>query len=78
MPDQAKTVSHPWRRYLRFSVRGLIVLVLVIGLWFGLIVRPAHHQHDAVAAVMKAHGSVKYDWEWQQREGNSGRKALGA
>ena len=26
-----KPVSRPWRRFLRFSVRGLIVRVLVIG-----------------------------------------------
>ena len=37
MPDQAKSVARPWRRFLRFSVRGLIVLVLVIGVgWAGL------------------------------------------
>ena len=35
MPDQTKHVSRPWRRFLRFSVRGMIVLVLVIGGWLG-------------------------------------------
>ena len=33
MTDQANLGSHPWRRFLRFSVRGMIVLVLVIGGW---------------------------------------------
>ena len=28
---------HPWRKYLRFSVRGLIVFVLVIGAGLGWI-----------------------------------------
>ena len=34
-------VSHPWRRYLRISVRGLIVLVLLVGSWLGWIVAHA-------------------------------------
>jgi Leucine rich repeat len=60
----ADSVSRPWRRFLRFSVRGLIVLVLVIGVGLGWIVRQAHIQRDAVAAILAAGGSVKYDWEW--------------
>ena len=40
-----------WRRYLRFSLRGLIVLVLVIGVWVGCIVRSARIQREAVAAA---------------------------
>jgi hypothetical protein len=31
MNDQAKHVSRRWRRYLRLSVRGLIVIVLLVG-----------------------------------------------
>ena len=60
----AGPVSRPWRRFLRFSVRGLIVLVLVIGAGLGWIVHQAHVQRDAVAAIQKAGGSVRYDWEW--------------
>ena len=30
MNDHAKPVSRHWRRFLRFSVRGLIVLVLAV------------------------------------------------
>jgi hypothetical protein len=72
--SQAKPITPPWRRFLRFSLRGLIVLVLVIGLWFGLIVRPAHVQRDAVVAITKAHGSVKYDWEWSNGNAIPGGK----
>ena len=39
---QAEHISHSWRRYLRFSVRGLTVLVLVIGVWLAWLVRSAH------------------------------------
>jgi hypothetical protein len=68
----AGTVSRPWRRYLRFSVWGLIVLVLVIGAGLGWIVHEAHVQCDAVAAIEKAGGTVKYDWEW-----SNGKSVLG-
>jgi hypothetical protein len=43
-------------------MRGLIVLVLVIGGGLGWVVREAHMQRDAVAAVVKAGGTVLYDW----------------
>ena len=35
MNDQGKPVSRPWRRFLRFSVRGMIVIVLLVGGWLG-------------------------------------------
>jgi Leucine-rich repeat (LRR) protein len=66
MSDQAKTASHSWRRFLRFSVRGMIVLVLVVAVWLGRIVCQAHIQRDAVAAIRKAGGTVAYNWEWDQ------------
>ena len=49
----AVPVARPWRRFLRFSVRGLIVLVLVIGVWLGWLVRSARIQREAVAAIRK-------------------------
>jgi hypothetical protein len=60
----AGPASHPWRRHLRFSVRGLIVIVLVIGTGLGWIVREAHVQRDAVAVIVRDGGNVFYDWEW--------------
>jgi TRAP-type C4-dicarboxylate transport system permease small subunit len=49
MPDQ--TLPRSWRRWLRFSVRGLIIVVLLIGGWLGWLVRSAHVQRDAVVAI---------------------------
>ena len=60
----ANLASRPWRRSLRFSVRGMIVVVLVIGIWLGWLVRGARIQRDAVAAIEGAGGRVKYDFEW--------------
>ena len=68
----AKPSSRPWRRFLRFSVRGLIVLVLVVGAGLGWIVRQAHIQRDAVAAIRRAGGEVEYDCYW-----SNGRRVLG-
>jgi internalin A len=65
----AGPVSRPWRRFLRFSVRGLIVLVLVIGVWLGWLVRSARIQREAVAAITRAGGMVHYDWDWSNGGG---------
>jgi hypothetical protein len=61
-------ISRPWRRYPRFSVRGLIVLVLLIGRGVGWMVRGARIQREAVTAITRVGGSVQYDWE--DAEGN--------
>ena len=66
---QAGYVARPWRRFLRFSVRGLIALVLLTGGSLGWTVRQARIQRDAVAAITKDGGNVSYDWEW--RDGKS-------
>jgi hypothetical protein len=56
-------LARPWWRYLRLSVRGLIVLVLVIGGGLGWIVHSAKVQRDAVAAIRTTGATVLYDWE---------------
>jgi hypothetical protein len=60
---------HPWRRYLHLSLRSLLVLVLVIGGWLGWMVHSASVQRDAVAAILKIDGTVRYDWE--RKDGRS-------
>jgi uncharacterized membrane protein len=61
----AVAVSRPWQRFLRLSVRGLVVLVLVMGAALGWIVRGARVQREAVAVIKKAAGTVSYDYEWK-------------
>jgi hypothetical protein len=63
--DPIRRSARPWWSYTRFSVRGLIVLVLVIGAGLGWIVHQAHIQRDAVAAITRAGGVVEYDWQWR-------------
>jgi hypothetical protein len=71
MPDQPRPKS---RRFgLRISVRGLIVLVLVVGVWLDWIVHRAKVQREAVAAIERAGGDVMYDWQWQYNAPARGR-----
>src|SRR5690242_20006223 len=74
MTDQAKPVSRPWRRFLRLSVRGIIVVVLLVGAWLGWIVRSARVQHEAVAAIEKAGCMRFYEWEWRAGKPVTGGK----
>jgi hypothetical protein len=63
--EQANLSPHPGRRFRRLSVRGLIVLVMVIGGGTGWYIRSARLQREAVAAIEKVGGAVSYDWQWK-------------
>jgi hypothetical protein len=52
------------RRRFRVSLRVVMLLVLVIGLWMGYRVNKARKQREAVAAVKAYGGWVHYDWEF--------------
>jgi hypothetical protein len=54
MPGPPQPVSRPWRRFLRLSVRGLIVLIIVIGIALGWTIHAARLHHDAVTAINRA------------------------
>ncbi len=74
MTVKPKPLSLPWWSYVRFSIRGLIVLVLLIGAGLGWLVRSAHVQRDVVAAIWRAGGSVFYDSEWNNGKSVPGGK----
>jgi hypothetical protein len=69
--DQSQPQGGSRWRYVRFSIRGLIILVLVIGCGFGWIVRMARIQRDAVAAIENTGGHAWYDWEETNRESDA-------
>jgi len=60
----ADCVLSRWRRFMQFSMRGLVV-VLVMAIVLGWFVRSAHVQRDAVATIVRAGGSAEYDWPCQ-------------
>ena len=68
MTIQTEPASGTWKRYLRFSFRTMIVLVLAIGAGLGWVIHRVRVQRDAVAAIRRAGGDVWYDWQFK---GNS-------
>ena len=61
MTVEPKPISCPWWTYVRFSLRGLIILVLLIGTGLGWLVRSLHIQRNAVAAIKNAGGGLSDD-----------------
>jgi Leucine-rich repeat (LRR) protein len=54
------------RRWLRFSLRTLLVFVLVLSVplgWFAWRLDKARRQREVVEAILKAGGSVVYDYQ---------------
>lgn len=52
------------RRFIRLSVRSLLLLVLVLAVWLAWMVNRAREQRQAVAAIREYGGFVSYDWEY--------------
>jgi hypothetical protein len=50
---------------VRLSVRGLIVLVLIVGGGLGWFIHTAQVQREAVATIRRGGGQVLYDWEFR-------------
>jgi hypothetical protein len=50
------------RRWVRLSLWGLVVGVLIIGAGLSWLVRSARIQREAVAAIKKGGGDVIYLW----------------
>ena len=68
--EEPRPVPRRRRAFLLVSVRGLLLLILIIGCALGMIARIARTgalQHRAVAAIYRAGGWVVYDTEWDQR-----------
>jgi hypothetical protein len=59
------TTSKLHRHWFQFSLRTLLLSLLVLGLgfgWFAYKVKQAREQRDAVEAIQKAGGQVSYDY----------------
>ncbi len=63
MPEQSSPQSR--RSWLRLSLRGLMIFVLLAGGWLGWLAHRANVQRKAVAAIQHAGGRAWYDWEWK-------------
>jgi len=56
--------SPPRRRWIAFSIRGVLAFILVLALWLGWLVHQARQRREAVAAVKQFGGWVHYDYEF--------------
>ena len=57
------TETKPKRRWFRFSLRALFVLVTAFCVWLGWEVNSARRQKEAVEAIIKAGGTIGYDFQ---------------
>jgi hypothetical protein len=55
----------------RFSLRFLLLCMVLMGLWLGWTVRRAREQKEAVAWVRDRGGEVHYDYHWAPAAPNS-------
>jgi Leucine Rich repeat len=68
------SVKSSWRMHLHFRLRSLVALILLFGCGLGWWAFTARAQRDAVAAIRRAGGYVRYDWEWKDLEPITGGK----
>jgi hypothetical protein len=52
------------RRWFRFSLRMLLVVVTVLCVWLGFKVNAARRQKEAIKAVLDLHGFVEYSHQY--------------
>jgi hypothetical protein len=60
---RASATARANRRWLRFSLRGLLLIVAIFCVWLGIKVNAARRQAEAVAAILKAGGTVNFDYQ---------------
>jgi uncharacterized protein YjbI with pentapeptide repeats len=75
MPHQALRNSQ--RQWLRLSMRGLLVLVLVIGTGMGWIVRQARIQREAVEAIDNLGEPAHASYDSDPQSGSPGKRLPG-
>ena len=61
------TATKSKRRLLRFSLRALLLLMLIVCITLGWKVEKARKQREAVTWVQQSGGWVKYDYEWLKK-----------
>lgn len=63
MATTPEPTSRPPRRWLRFGLRSLLIIVTLLAVWLGWIAERAERQRRAVAAIHAAGGTVVYAHE---------------
>jgi internalin A len=55
---------NPTRRWMAFSLRGMLLVITLAAVWMGYLTNRAVQQRRAVAAIKQLGGEVAYDWEF--------------
>jgi len=58
------TSPHSRRRFFRYSLRTLMIVVTVFCVWMGITAKRARDQRQAVEAVREVSGQVFYKHQW--------------
>jgi hypothetical protein len=61
------------RRRLRLSLRAMMLVILLVGIWLGWQVNKAREQREAVEAIRRYGGWVHYDYEFVNGKLTPGR-----
>jgi len=61
---EPKTVRPTRRRWLQFSLRTFLLLVLVTSVWMGWYIRSVRRQQDSVRAITAVGGAVIYEHQF--------------
>ncbi len=56
----------PKKRWLRFSLRTMLMLMTILCVWLGFKVHRAERQKAAIAWVESVGGAVSYDYEFDE------------
>ena len=66
-----RSPKHRTRRFLQFSLRALLVFVLLVSLgmsWLAVKLEKARRQKEAVEAIERAGGFAKYDYQFHDHK----------
>ena len=62
LPSRMFAALTPKRRWLRFSLRSLLVVIAVLCIWLGMEVNRVREQKQAVEMITRLGGRVSYDY----------------
>lgn len=63
MAEQNSKSAKPRRRWFRYSLRTLFVVMTIAAVWLGLTMKRIRDQERGVARILELDGYVRYDYQ---------------
>jgi hypothetical protein len=63
MNPPTPATTRPARRWLRFSLRSLLILMTAMAVWLGFTMKRLRDQEQAVARIQELGGTVTYHYQ---------------